>query len=197
MAYFVDAILAGVVLGVGVAMYGQGMWGAAIMFINILFGGLVAFNFYEPIATLLVENVWDFGGYVDCFCLGGIFTLTVLILRLLTDYLSPQMVKLHPLLDFVGRLGFGLATGALTVGILMTFFESAPVDKKVFGVIKPDSHAPFGLGLDHVWLNSFEHMTRPDMGGALARRGRGPGRYFFVDQWQESAQSRRPYGVTD
>ena len=194
MAYLVDAILVGITLGVGVAMYGQGMWGAGIMFVNILFGGIVAFNFYEPLAAFLVGNVWDFAGYVDCLCLGGIFTLTVLLLRLSTDYLSPQMVKFPPLLDFVGRVFFGLAAGALTVGILITFFETAPVGKKVFGVIGPDSRAPFNIGLDHVWLNTFEHLTKPSKHGALSRNGRGI--FFFPDPWLRNEQEARPYPDT-
>ena len=195
MAYFIDALLVGIALGIAVAMYSQGMWGAAIMFVNILFGGLVAFNFYEPMAQVMVDNVWDFGGYIDCFCLGGLFTLTVLLLRLLTDYLSPQMVKFHPLLDFLGRVVFGLATGALTVGILLTFVEAAPVQKKVFGTISADCAAPFGLALDHLWLSSFEHMTRGSQGGALARGGRRL--VFGTDYWLTNEEKNRPYLNSD
>lgn len=195
MAYFIDALLIAILLGVCVAMYGQGMWGAALMFVNILFGGIVAFNFYEPAAAFLVENVSDLAGYVDCLCLGGIFTLTVLILRLCTDTLSSQMIKFNPLLDFLGRIVFGLGAGAITVGILMTFFETAPVGKKVFGVIGPNSRAPFNMGLDHVWLNTFEHLTKPSKYGALARHGRGV--FFFPDHWLEVEQKARPYGTAD
>ena len=38
------------------ALTSEGLWGAALMFFNVLFAGLIAFNFYEPLAELLVAN---------------------------------------------------------------------------------------------------------------------------------------------
>ena len=38
------------------ALTSEGLWGAALMFFNVLFAGIIAFNFYEPLAALLVEQ---------------------------------------------------------------------------------------------------------------------------------------------
>ena len=35
----------------------EGLWGSALMFFNVLFAALISFNFYEPLAQLIIDQV--------------------------------------------------------------------------------------------------------------------------------------------
>ena len=53
MEAIINLIIVGLVLGLTYALTSEGLWGSALMFFNVLFGGMIAFNFYEPLARLL------------------------------------------------------------------------------------------------------------------------------------------------
>src|SRR4051812_29634939 len=89
----INAIVALLILGMTYALASEGLWGACLMFFNVLFGGLIAFNFYEPLARLLSENVPLLSGFADTFCLMTLFIVSTFILRLATETLGPAMVR--------------------------------------------------------------------------------------------------------
>ena len=51
--WIIDVVFAFLILLMTYALSAEGLWGAALMFFNVLFGGLIAFNFYEPLARLI------------------------------------------------------------------------------------------------------------------------------------------------
>ena len=60
------------ILGLTYALTSEGLWGAALMFFNVLFAGMIAFNFYEPLAKLLARHVpASARGFADTLCLHG------------------------------------------------------------------------------------------------------------------------------
>jgi hypothetical protein len=155
----INLLVALLILGMTYALSSEGLWGASLMFFNVLFGGLIAFNFYEPLAKLLAENVTFLSGFADTLCLLTLFIVATFILRLTTETLGPAMVRFPTPIYHLGRWAFGLACGALTVAILLLGFETAPVHKKIFGVIKYDSLVPFKLGIEREWLAFFQYTT--------------------------------------
>ena len=49
------------------------------MFFNVLFAGMIAFNFYEPLAALLVDDTGDRArGFADTLCLMVLFIVSLL-----------------------------------------------------------------------------------------------------------------------
>ncbi len=54
MENIINLIIVGLILGLTYALTSEGLWGAALMFFNVLFGAMIAFNFYEPLAALLI-----------------------------------------------------------------------------------------------------------------------------------------------
>ncbi|HWE37381.1 MAG TPA: hypothetical protein VG406_12505 [Isosphaeraceae bacterium] len=194
MAYFIDVLLAGIALGVFIFLWGERLWGAALMFFNVAIAGLVAFNLYEPVAQILVDNVWDVGGYVDVLVYGGLFWLVLIALRVITDFTMPKQVRFPALVDLLGRVAFALGTGALAAAIVMTLFETAPVGRKVFGAIAADDRAPFNLGLDHAWLGFIEQIAKR-RSGPMARGGRSVAPEHPVDfraqTWLDKRQASR------
>jgi hypothetical protein len=155
----INLIVALLIMGMTYALSSEGLWGAALMFFNVLFAGLIAFNFYEPLAKMLAENVTFLSGFADTLCLLGLFIVSVTILRLTTETLGPGMVRFPTPIYHLGRLLFGLGCGTLTVAILLLGFETAPVHKKIFGVIDYKSLVPFKLGIEREWLAFFQYTT--------------------------------------
>jgi hypothetical protein len=155
----INLIIAGLMLGMTYALASEGLWGAALMFFNVLIGGLIAFNFYEPLAQLVAENASILAGFADAVCLLVLFIASVTILRLTTETIGPAMVRFPTPLFHLGRWFFAALASMLTLAILLLGFDAAPVHKKIFGVIDYKTLVPFGLGLERQWLGLFQYAT--------------------------------------
>src|SRR4051794_33586079 len=196
----INLIVALLIMGMTYALSSEGLWGAALMFFNVLFAGLIAFNFYEPLAKMLAENVTFLSGFADTLCLLGLFIVSVTILRLTTETLGPGMVRFPTPIYHLGRLLFGLGCGVLTVAILLLGFETAPVHKKIFGVIDYKSLVPFKMGIEREWLAFFQYTTgqifvthSPGSRDPFAQYG--DAKVFDPRaEWLLNHQEARPYG---
>jgi hypothetical protein len=202
MATVIDLIIVVLILGLTYALTSEGLWGSALMFFNVVFGGLIAFNFYEPLARLLDRTGINWG-FSDTLCMLGLFCVSVLVLRMTTETIAPAMVRFPTPIYHLGRLIFGVGGALVTMAIIILAFHAAPVHKKIFTVIQYDSKPPFGLGLDHQWLGFFQHTT----GAVFARYGSGqrdpyreyghggPVQVFDPRaEWLILHQQSRPYG---
>jgi hypothetical protein len=202
----IDLVISFLILLMTYVVSSEGLWGAALMFFNVLFGGLIAFNFYEPLARL-IDSTGIGWGFSDALSLLLIFCVAVLFLRMTTETIAPAMVRFPPPLYHAGRLIFALGTALVAMSILILAFHVAPVHKKIFGAIDYKYKPPFGLGLDHQWLGFFQYTT----GEVFARYGSGsrdpyntygrsgtqriPVRVFDPRAtWLLTHQEARPYG---
>jgi len=197
----INLLIVLLILGMTYALSSEGLWGAALMFFNVVFAGLIAFNFYEPLAKLLAENVTFLSGFADTLCLLGLFIVALLLLRLTTETLGPAMVRFPTPIYHLGRLFFGLGCGGVTIAILLLGFETAPVHKKIFGVIDYKSLVPFKLGIEREWLAFFQYTTgqifvthSPDSRDPFAQYG--DAKVFDPRaEWLLNHQEARPYGT--
>jgi uncharacterized membrane protein required for colicin V production len=207
MEAIINLIIVGLVLGLTYALTSEGLWGAALMFFNVVFAGMIAFNFYEPLAQLLDRSglTW---GFNECLCLLVLFGVSVVALRLTTETLAPAMVRFPMPIYHAGRLVFGLAGACVTMAILILAFDTAPVHKKVFKAYAYDSHPPFGAGFDHHWLGFFQHETgavfvqynkgKPDPYheyGMSGGQGHSINLFDPKGEWLINHQNWRPYGT--
>ena len=187
--------------GMTYALMSEGLWGACLMFFNALFAGMIAFNFYEPLAQLVATNVSFAAVYADAVSMLLIFVVSLILLRVTTDSLAPSMVRFPPPLYHLGRVVFALGGAAVTVGILLLALEASPVQKKVLGYIDYKAEPPFKMGLDRRFLAFFQYST----GYTFSRFGSGyPDTEFrntFVfdreGMWLLNHQQARPYGEGD
>jgi len=206
METIINLIIVGLIVGLTYALTSEGLWGSALMFFNVLFAALIAFNFYEPLAALLDSTKIGWG-FSDTLCLMGLFCLSVLLLRMTTETIAPAQVRFPMPLYHMGRLIFGLGGAVVTMSIIILAFHTAPVYKRIFGVVDYKSKPPFGLGLDHQFLGFFQYAT----GAVFARYGLGQrdpfGEYgkhggvrynvqFFDPhaEWLIRHEEARPYG---
>jgi hypothetical protein len=195
----VDLTVTILILGMTYALASEGLWGAALMFFNSLFAGLIAFNCYEPLAGAM-GSVSALSGYADTLSLMLIYIVALLVLRLTTEYLAPTMVRFPAALYHLGRWLFGLAGASVTMAIILLAFHTSPIHKRMFyGAYPYDHKPPFGLGLDWQWLSFFQYST----GQIFARYNSYPdphGEYGTArvfdprGSWLIDHQNERPYG---
>ena len=201
----VDLCVLALVAGVTYALMSEGLWGSALMFFNVLFAALIAFNFYEPLAQLLVDNVEAVANFADSICMMVLFVVSLLLLRLATESLSPSMVRFPTPLYHLGRVIFGVGGAVIAVAMLLLGYQASPVQKKMLGVWdykhKVFNQENFGR-FDRDFLAFFQYTT----GYTFARNGAGetdPGREFparpiLFDpraEWLLVHQQARPYGT--
>jgi len=191
------------ILGMWYALASEWLWGAALMFFNALFAGIIAFNFYEPLAALLASNVDALAGYADALCLLLLFAISLFILRITTDQLGPMMVRFPSPVYHAGRWFFGLAGASVTMAIILLAFHTSPVHKAMFyGAYPYDHKPPFGMGLDWQWLGFFQYSTgatfanaNPDDEYTDPTGYYGSAKVFDPrGRWLIDHQNARPYG---
>lgn len=190
------------------ALAAEGLWGSALMFFNILFSAMIAFNCYEWPAKQMASNTPELAaGFADSLCLMGIFVITLIIFRLITSSVAPNMVRFPIALFHIGRLAFAFGGASLVAAMILMAFYVSPVQKKVFGSITYKTAPPFGLGVDHKWLGFFQYSTakifaRYDSGSRdpfqeYGRSGGGnvPVRMFDPEgRWLLDHETARPFG---
>jgi hypothetical protein len=150
--------------GVGYAFLREGLMTAFTMCCNVCLAGLLAFNFWEPVADLLspMFPVWDgsgfppfFWGYEDAFCLMFIFCLALGLLRLTTNNLASKEIELNLWLQRPGAVVMGMVTGYLVCGFLLCVIQTLPWSEHFMGF---ETHAEKRAGIlrvlppDRVWL---------------------------------------------
>jgi hypothetical protein len=143
-------------VAVAYAYVGEDLPTAFAMFVNVLLAGLVAFNYFEPLAAGVEAQVYGtpLQGYEDAFFLVGLFCLTLGPLRWLVNNLSPYLIEFPPLLQRGGAVLFGALTGYLVTGFLLCVFQTLPLPDRFMGF--QVEAAPSGLRRilppDRVWL---------------------------------------------
>lgn len=176
-----DVVMVILILGMTYALMSEGLWGACLMFFDILFAGLIAFNFYEPLAGWLAGLSGSVAPYADSVSLMVLFIVALVILRITTEQIAPAMVRFPTPVYHIGRIFFAYAGASLAMSIFIIAYHNSPVHKKMFGSIDYDSRPPFGQGLDHRWLSFFQYAS----GQVFARYG-SP----YVDPFGEFSDAR-------
>src|SRR5262245_53432477 len=117
-----------IVLGLAYLFLIQGLATAFATFCNVVLAGLIAFNFWEPLADLLEPRLSRsfFAGHEDAICLTGLFAVAFGLLRLTTNTLAGAVIDFHPLVQRAGGAFFGLVSGYLLAGFLVCVFQTLP-----------------------------------------------------------------------
>jgi hypothetical protein len=143
------------------AFWREGVMTAFTMTCNVFLAGLVAFNFWEPLAKELGSVFADsfLAGYEDCLCLTLLFSLTLGLLRLTTNTLARSQPEYHAVPQQGGAVICGLVTGYLVSGFLLCAIQTLPFpenfmnfDAKVQADASGQKAKSRWLPPDRVWL---------------------------------------------
>jgi uncharacterized membrane protein required for colicin V production len=157
-----------VILIVAYSYFREGVLTALTTLVNVFIAGLVAFNFYEPLAESL-QNSFTGGmlnDFEDAVSLFVLFTGTLAALRYITNNLASGEIELNALAQQIGATALGALTGYLVAGFLLCMLQTIPWSQNFlsFSAQVQDPPVPIRALLppDRVWL------------GLMHRAGLGP-----------------------
>ena len=117
-----------IMLIVAYAEFREGIFTAFTMLVNVMLAGLIAFNFWEPLADLLDSSLRDsfLDGYQDLFLLIALFCVSLGLLRAATNNLANKQIAFPAVLQQFGAAGIGLLIGYLVTGFLLCALQTLP-----------------------------------------------------------------------
>jgi hypothetical protein len=142
----------------------EGAWGAAAVFLSVVFAGLIAMNFFEPLSNLLESMLgsdWSFR--FDFISLLVLFGVSVFLLRLMSEKIAPGFIAVHGRLYDVCRFTFAAMTGYVTAAFLLAALHTAPLPREFLG-FTPERKNLFGFTApDREWLGFVQYASEKSL----------------------------------
>ena len=161
----IDVILL-IVLGlVTWSVASEGMWGAALTSLIVVISGLLAMNFFEPVAELLegFSSSPRWRSLCDISALLGLFAASVTVLRITTDRISPRFISSDRLIYGLGRWGGGLLAGYVTMAFLLTALHTGPFPRDFWGFTPERSNLLGVVAPDRQWLGFTQWVSEESL----------------------------------
>ncbi|MBX3444374.1 MAG: CvpA family protein [Planctomyces sp.] len=154
----IDILLLLILAGVTWCVASEGPWGAATTFFSVVFAGLLAMNFFEPVAAAISSSPpWNVRA--DVIALLGLFALGVTGFRVAIEYLQPTQIEVPPMFYDATRWAMGLLTGYLTMAIVLTALHTAPLPREFLGFRPERSNFLEMSAPDRQWLAFTQHCS--------------------------------------
>jgi hypothetical protein len=160
VGFLIPLALAVIFFAVVALIGGDGLWSNFILLVNVTLAGLLATNFFEPLASF-GSGFWAGGGIImDIFSLWFLFVLFLIIMRVASDLLSRHRVRFQKHLDVIG----GFACAGLVAWVLVCFttmtLHTAPLSRNFMGGgFTPEKPIFFGFSPDRLWLGFSQSMS--------------------------------------
>ena len=140
----------------------MGFWSNLLMLINFLLSAMLASSFFEPVATRMENSLPSFTYLCDFIALWGIFIVSFIVLRGVTEILSSIRLKFDPITEMIGRSVMSIWLAGCFVCFASFSMHLAPLPPASF---QKDVQARFlGMGPDRQWLAFIQSRSR----GALS-----------------------------
>lgn len=187
----IDLILIAIVAGVAFMVSNDGAWSAGVTFLSVVLAGLIAMNFFEPAALLLNKTYSEWNDRWDVIALVGLFIALVFAFRMGTEKIAPTYIQVPGFVDTIGRYGFGLAAGYVTMAFLLTALHTAPLPREFLGFRPERANLANLAAPDRQWLAFVQYISekslaRYDLGlqvsGLLTTPHSFDGRYELVGE---------------
>lgn len=154
------------------ASWFMGLWTNLITIVSMLLSGLVATNYFEPVATYFDRPVVvpsngaleEFTYFLDFLSWWAIFIVCFAVLRAVTDMMSRVRVKFNFWVEIVGRSITALWIGGIFVCQFAFTLHLAPIEPNALQNT-PDQNMFIGMAPDRAWMAFAQSRSR----GALAR----------------------------
>ncbi|MGO8748432.1 MAG: CvpA family protein [Thermoguttaceae bacterium] len=176
-------------------LYPEGMWSNAVRLINVVTAGLVATNYWEPLARMAESYIGEsFTFFWDFLCIWALFGLTLVLMQLITNRVSQVKVRFLTIADRIGSGVFVFAVGWVMVCFITFSLHTAPLCRNfLFEGFKPGEANFLGLSPDSMWLSFAEHTS----GGVFATN---PETAFpaqsFIDNYTRRREKIEEYRTT-
>jgi hypothetical protein len=143
----------------------EGLFSATCMLVNVLLAGLIAINFWEPLADAVEAMVQrsPMQGYEDFCVLMLLYAVALGALRALSHGINNRIVEFIPVVNQLGAGAVGLVTGYLISGFIICAMETLPWHQNFLG-FEPFTETEAGfrryIPPDRVWLAMMHRAGR-------------------------------------
>ncbi len=159
-------------------LFAEGMWSNAVRLVNLVTAGLVATNFWEPVARWAEDMEASFTYFWDFLVLWGLFGATLIVLRLATDTISRVKVRFLRIADRIGSGFFAACCGWIMVCFTTMTLHTAPLARNfLYGAFKPEEKMLFGLAPDRQWLGFVRFVSKGVYARGLSEEELRSGKY--------------------
>lgn len=140
----------------------QGLWSNTLTLVNVLLAGLIATNYFEPVADYMERQEPSFTYIWDFVAIWLLFGFAMVFLRLFTDFLSKVKVRFSKPVEMAGGPLMAIWVSWVTLCFATAAFHTAPLARHFLGGFQkePDSKMLFGLQPDRVWLGWMHRESR-------------------------------------
>ena len=189
MAIILPLLLLVIFIAIVASLYGEGMWGNAIMLVNVLTAAMLATNYWEPLADW-VENMSDnmatYTYLLDFLALWAIFVVALVVLRVLTDTVCRVKVRFLNMANQIGSVIFACLVALVMVCFTTFTLHTAPLGKNfMYGAFKSEEGVVWGWAPDQWWL----YFARSVSKGAYRRADKNV--FDRYDQFTKNYEDRR------
>lgn len=151
---------------VAVALWLTGFWSATISTVNILLAACFATSFFEMVANQMeygtTPDAKTFTYLIDFVALWGVFAISALFIRALTESFSAVRLRFDVATEMVGRSMMSLAGAFIFICFAHFSLMVAP--------LPPSTPSANMLSPDQIWLGFTQSRSR----GALAEYAEAP-----------------------
>lgn len=201
MSYLLPLLLAVVMISVFAALMREGLWGNAITFFNVTIAGLLATNFYEPVAELFESKMPSGTMFWDIIAVWLLFAIAYGVFKIATDNVSKFQVRFKKPIDMVGGYFFAAWTSWVLLCFLTMTLHMAPLSREFFFKgFRAESAMFFGLKPDRLWLAWMQSLSQGAYERMQSEEERKSKAYVFDPQgeFMPKYQTRREqYSRTD
>ena len=164
----VSILLILIFVAVFASLMTQGLWSNTITLVNVNTAGLFATNYFEPVARFFegqeesLTYLWDF------FSIWLLFGISMIVLRMATDYMSQVKVRFFKPVEVAGGYVMAVWASWIVLCFATMTLHTAPLSRNFLRggfQRQPDSKMLFGLAPDRVWLAWVHRESK----GALSR----------------------------
>jgi hypothetical protein len=159
----IDILLIGVVALVAWLVSSEGAHGAGVVLVATVLAGLLAMNFFEPVANLLSSSIPGYDRYMDLVSLLGLFALFVSVFRLGSEQILPIQIEVVGTLYEPLRWIFAAATGYVTMCILCTALHTAPLPRDFIGFSPERKNLLQMAAPDRQWLGFVQYVSEKNL----------------------------------
>lgn len=129
MLYLLVAL--GFMFFAGVAMtINEGLWSNTILLISVIISGLAGMIGGVPLGVVGMEQTGKAGEFAWFFVFAGIwavFTLCMLLMRIVVDKISRVRVRFLPIVDKIGGILIGLFAALMLTSFAANTLKDAPI----------------------------------------------------------------------
>jgi hypothetical protein len=152
-------VLLGLFVAVTFALWREGLWGSAIMLLNVLTAATFATAWYETVvAFLLKRGMSSYDYLLDFICIWGLFAIILLALREISDRVSRTKVRFRKPVEMFGCPIVAAATAWIVVCFTAATLHTAAVPRDLIQAT-PEARMFFGLSPDRRWLQWVRGST--------------------------------------